>query len=70
VTTSSSTASAPVLDSVMLMFRSSSESRDRACGRSTGRSATDMSGAVTRRMMTSTSDTSMIGTTFTLVIGR
>src|SRR5258705_5610392 len=65
---SSSIAIAPPEESVMLTFRSSSASRDRAWGRSTGRSATDRSGAVTRRMMTSTSATSMIGVTLILVI--
>ena len=54
--------------SVTLTLRSSSASRVCACGRSTGRSATDIIGAVTSRMMTSTSATSMIGVTLTLVM--
>src|SRR5882672_89192 len=65
---SSSMAIAPVVESVMLTFRSSSASRVLACGKSTGRSATERSGAVTNRMMTSTSATSMIGVTLILVI--
>src|SRR5262249_40299347 len=53
---------------VMLTLRWSSASRVFACGRFTGRSLTDIIGAVTSRMMTSTSATSMIGVTFTLGI--
>src|SRR5262245_59967341 len=53
----------------MLRLRSSSASRVAACGRSRGTSATERSGAVTRRrMITSTNATSMMGVTLTLVI--
>src|SRR5262249_17437229 len=49
----------------MLTLRSSSASRVCACGSWTGRSETDISGAVTSRMITSTRATSMIGVTLT-----
>ncbi len=67
--TSRSMATSPFTPKVMLTLRSSSESRVCAAGRSTGKSATDSIGAVTSRMMTSTSATSMIGVTLILVIG-
>src|SRR5262245_12641641 len=50
------------------MLRSSSASRVRALGRFTGRSATDIIGAVTSRMTTSTRLTSMSGVMLTLVM--
>src|SRR6266436_4152791 len=52
------------------MLRSSSASRVRASGSRTGRSTADIIGAVTSRMMTSTSATSMIGVTLTLVMSK
>src|SRR5262245_55024311 len=64
----SSTATVPAELIVMQTFRWSSASRVFACGRFTGRLLTDIMGAVTSRMMTSTSATSMIGVTFTFVI--
>src|SRR5262245_6458174 len=52
----------------MLTLRSFSASRVVACGRLTGRSATESIGAVTSRMMTSTSATSMSGVMLGFVI--
>src|SRR6266571_5198477 len=52
----------------MLTLRWSSASRVRASGSRTGRSLTASIGAVTSRMITSTSATSMIGVTLTRVM--
>ena len=58
----------PFAPSVMLTLRSSSASRVRALGRFTERSEAGSIGAVTSRMMTSTSATSMMGVTLNLVM--
>src|SRR5262245_52105766 len=67
-TTSRSTLTSPSGPKVTLKLRSSSAARVCASGSWMRRSVAVIIGAVTSRMMTSTSDTSMIGTTLGLVM--